>query len=252
MTTKTDLFWYDDLSILINTKRLTEFFPNKKLSLHENLNTLTRLALYTSILLIFYTKDIRWINIFVFALFFTYYLYHNESNAPTQIKSISTPAPLNETKTPTQKSIETFDSELAEYQYIQPSTLEPSTPEPTSNKKCTRPTIDNPFMNMTMKDYLNFDSQGNIIERPPACDTSDKDVKKEIDDNFKNNLYMDVNDLFGKFNSQRQFYTMPSTDIIPDINGEFKNWLYKSPKTCKEDQDYCLKYEDIRAKVPIN
>jgi len=52
-------------------------------------------------------------------------------------------------------------------------------------------------------------------------------------------------------NSQRQFYTMPWTSSIPDPKGEFKNWLYKSPKTCKENSDFCLKYEDVRQKAPV-
>ncbi len=51
-------------------------------------------------------------------------------------------------------------------------------------------------------------------------------------------------------NSQRQFFTMPWT-TIPNAQNEFAKWLYLNPKTCKEDQDYCLKYEDIRAKRPV-
>ena len=43
---------------------------------------------------------------------------------------------------------------------------------------------------------------------------------------------------------------MPWT-TIPNKQDEFARWLYSSPKTCKEDQDYCLKYEDVRAKRPI-
>jgi hypothetical protein len=71
-----------------------------------------------------------------------------------------------------------------------------------------------------------------------------------MDRTFGHNLFTDVDDLFGKMNSQRQFYTMPST-TIPNKQGEFAKWLYSNPKTCKEDQDYCLRYEDIRAKRPV-
>lgn len=116
-------------------------------------------------------------------------------------------------------------------------------------EKCTMPTLDNPFMNVTMKDYLNV-KDDQIVDRPPACDTSDPEVKRAIDDNFENNLFRDVNDVFGKMNSQRQFFTMPWTEI-PNRQGDFANWLYGSSPSCKEDQDKCLRYEDVRAKRPV-
>lgn len=282
-TTYSDPFWYNDLSILINSHRLTEFFPDNKLSLDENLNAITRMGLYVSILLMLYTKNIRWINLFIIILLFTYYLYSNKSNEQSngntneqsngnvlmKIPNNNLAEPYNKQESLTKiNKIEKFesniDSEILDSELINSQLASVNdniyanwndTVDIKSDKKnttCTEPTIDNPFMNMTMKDYLNTDNKGDIIIRPEACSTYDSNIKKEIDNKFKNNLYKNVNDVFGKFNSQRQYYTMPSTDIIPDINGEFKNWLYKSPKTCKENQDYCLKYEDVRAKRPIN
>lgn len=121
--------------------------------------------------------------------------------------------------------------------------------EPKLDDKCTPPTVDNPFMNVTMKDYLNI-KDGKTVNEPPACDTALPETKKQIDDTFNNNLFHDVNDVFGKMNSQRQFYTMPWT-TIPNRQDEFARWLYLNPKTCKEDQDFCLRYEDVRAKRPV-
>jgi len=115
--------------------------------------------------------------------------------------------------------------------------------------KCTMPTLDNPFMNVTMRDYLNV-KDGQIVDRPPACDPSDPEVKRDIDDKFENNLFRDVNDVFGKMNSQRQYFTMPWTEI-PNRQGDFANWLYGSAASCKDDQDKCLRYEDVRAKRPV-
>lgn len=94
-----------------------------------------------------------------------------------------------------------------------------------NKKKCRVPTIDNPFMNVTMEDYLNTDTNGNIIDPGIVCEDLSY-YKKDIDEKFNNNLYNDVDDLFGKNNSQRQFYTA-RTELIPDIDGNFKNWLYK-------------------------
>jgi hypothetical protein len=117
------------------------------------------------------------------------------------------------------------------------------------NEACTEPTLDNPFMNVTMKDYMNIED-GKIVDRPPACDISDENIKKSADEMFNNNLYKNIDDVFGKMNSQRQFFTMPWT-TIPNDQESFAKWLYDSPKTCKEDQDYCLRYEDLRAKRPV-
>jgi hypothetical protein len=48
----------------------------------------------------------------------------------------------------------------------------------------------------------------------------------------------DVGDLYGKSNSQRQYYTAPST-TIPNEQTKFAKWLYQTSSTCKEDTKYC-------------
>lgn len=108
--------------------------------------------------------------------------------------------------------------------YISNNNVENFTQE-TLPKKCKSPSIANPFMNTTMEDYLNTDKDGKIINPGELCQDL-KYMKKDIDEKFNNNLYNDVDDLFGKNNSQRQFYTA-NTELIPDMDGNFKNWLYK-------------------------
>lgn len=218
-----DPFWYNQSDILWNSNRLTEFFPTHDQTLEERFNSVVRFSFYLSIILYLYHNDIKYFSIFIGALLITYYLFINNPNK-IEINSDS--------KVP-RETIGLIEK------------LEPT------DANCTEPTVDNPFMNVTMKDYLNIDPKTqSIIDRPPACSASNPDIKKKIDKHFDNNLYKDVNDVFGKMNSQRQFFTMPWT-TIPNAQNEFAKWLYLNPKTCKEDQDYCLKYEDIRAKRPI-
>ena len=50
---------------------------------------------------------------------------------------------------------------------------------------------------------------------------------------YSSSLIRDVNDLFGKNNSQRHFYTVPGNSI-PNDQDTFAKWLYATPKTCKE------------------
>lgn len=106
---------------------------------------------------------------------------------------------------------------------------------------CRKPTRDNPFMNPTITDY-------NVDDPPQACNADDEDIKDEIKMNFNKDLYRNVEDLWEKKNSQRQFYTLPTTSVPNDQDG-FAKWLYKSPYTCKEDNMQCLKYDDVRYKL---
>lgn len=222
---KSDPFWYEDYFIIIQTDRLTEFFPTRDQTLEERFNSLVRLSLYISIILFYYHKNFKYFSIFIGTLLLTYFIYVNRSE--TEIEISTTPTSIKET----------MDNSLAI------SLMEGLE---NTKKTCTKPTIDNPFMNVTMKDYLNIDEKG----RPEACDISDPEIKKSMDEFFNNNLFKDVNDVFGKMNSQRQFYTMPST-TIPNAQDEFARWLYLNPKTCKEDQEFCLRYEDVRGKRPV-
>ena len=311
MTTNTtstigDSFWIEQPSILIDPTRMTQFFPHKKFTLNEKLNSLVRLCMYSSILLVMYYKDVKWISIFIFSLLFTYYLKYNikktatpqttlvsttsqpkinelthtpsliyETTAvpttttavpttTTAVPTATTTAPTTTTAAPTTTAVPTTTTAAPTTTAVPTTTTSAPTTEPilasndfieglenvsntsSNNKTCVKPTEDNPFMNMTMKDYLNTDKAVNIVDREPACDANNPEIKKKIDSNFKNNLYRDVSDVFGKYNSQRQFFTMPYTQVIPDVEGNFKNWLYKSPKTCKENSEYCLRYEDLR------
>ena len=61
---------------------------------------------------------------------------------------------------------------------------------------------------------------------------------KTIEDKFGYNLYRDVGDLYGKSNSQREFYTMPAT-TIPNNQTACAKWLYNTGPTCKEKSIYC-------------
>ena len=95
------------------------------------------------------------------------------------------------------------------------------------NKNCIYPTKHNPFMNPILTDIEENPNRISCIEKNPNMDI------KTINDKFKNNLYRDLSDIYQKNNSQRQYYTVPST-TIPNKQMKFANWLYNNPKTCKE------------------
>lgn len=211
-TNVSDTIWYKDIEILI--KHANEFVPLKDHTIEEKLNAIMRGSIYISILLYMYYNDTQYFYIAIMTGLLTFFVYSQYSRKDKQ----------------------------------EPTHQEQSTIEKFEEGTCTKPTIDNPFMNATMKDYMNLDKNGKIVDRPPACDVEEPEIKKQMDDYFNNNLYRDVDDVFGKMNSQRQFFTMPWTTIPNDPNLDFAKWLYLNPKTCKEDQDYCLRQEDVRQK----
>lgn len=71
--------------------------------------------------------------------------------------------------------------------------------------------------------------------RNPACDVEDGIVKKRMDDSFPQRLYreIDVDDVFDRKTSFRQFYTMPNTQI-PNKQDHFAKWLYDTGESYKE------------------
>ena len=208
-------FWSNDINILVDDNHLTEFFPNASQTLEERLNALVRFAFYVSVVLCMYFKKFTYFAFVALVLLLTYFMYKHRSKPRFG---------------PAAAAIEKFDNEASD---------------------CKLPTLGNPFMNFTMADYMNIHPETKeIVKKTPACDPRDPEVAKLVDTYFNNNLFRDVNDVFGKMNSQRQFFTMPWTGVIPDEAGDFKNWLYKTDKTCKETNN-CLRYEDLRAKAPV-
>lgn len=108
-----------------------------------------------------------------------------------------------------------------------------------TSKKCTPSTISNPFMNVLLSDYTENP------DRPPACDESEE----KINFNFRRNLYRNsFDDIYGRGQSRRQFYTMPVTDIEQSGYENYINWLYNTGSTCKTDNNKCEPYSDVRFK----
>ena len=104
-----------------------------------------------------------------------------------------------------------------------------------------KPTKDNPFMNVLLTDYVDDPT------RAPAADIEDPNIRKDIKKMFDHGLYKNANDIWDKNNSQRQYYTNPST-TIPNDRDSFMKWCWKVPYVCKDgDLVDCLKYDDVRA-----
>ena len=98
---------------------------------------------------------------------------------------------------------------------------------------CTPPTKENPFMNVLLYDDP---------KRPPAC--AGPEVEKMAENLLNSQLYDNPEDLFGRASSQRQFMTMPSTQI-PNDREKYMNWLFKDEVNCRAGGT-CVPFSDLR------
>jgi hypothetical protein len=88
---------------------------------------------------------------------------------------------------------------------------------------CTSPTENNPFMNVLADEYNE--------DKPPACNALDKEIREEIDSNFKKGSFVNQDDIYDRNSGSRQFYTNPVTTTINDQSA-FADWLYGSVNYC--------------------
>ena len=117
--------WYNNPKILL--KNLDEFIPDKNLNYNNKINSIIRFAIYYSILIILLDCNINYLYISLVLIIISYYFgnYYNKE------KFNNTNTVENDTNTIEKKNI-----------------------EKENNKKCKRPTDNNPFMNYTLGKLL--------------------------------------------------------------------------------------------------
>jgi len=202
-TNLNDPFWANDYKILFYNQRLTDFFPTINMTLIEKLNAIFRLSIYLSIILYLFTSNYLYFYIMIIVGLFTYFIFYNQKD--------NLELYFNSDKNDPENSIIKSDID-------------------NKNNKI-KPTTENPFMN------INLITDNKEKEAAPSS-WNNENMQKDIESKFGYNLYRDVGDLYGKSNSQREFYTMPST-TIPNNQTSFAKWCYSVGPTCKEKSIYC-------------
>ncbi len=187
--------WFKDLRNLFNENNFDKFFPSPSMVYEEKLNSIMRLSIYFSGILLVLKKDANIFFIPVLVGIFTYFLYQGEARKKA-----------NE---------ELFLSKMNLYK------------DPKTSDLCYKPTPNNPFMNILMSDYKQQP------KRAKACNISKNPIKQQAQQYFNRNLYRDVSDIYQKNASDRNFYTTPIT-TIPNAQDDFLKFAYQIGKTCKE------------------
>jgi hypothetical protein len=191
--------WFNNLSIIYEKKYIFEVLPHKSFDLNRKLNSLLRLSIYYSCII--YLLDRTRLNIFYipFIVSILSYVIHRKFKE-THINNVENQLMNNEG--------EDLIYELKD--------------------NCRVPTKENPFMNPEIGDY------NTPNDKLSSCTSyNNKGIQRVIEKEFNEDLYRDINDIFGKNNSQRQFYSVPG-NTIPNDQGNFAKWLYQTPPTCKE------------------
>lgn len=215
----TNDFWLNNIKILFQSDKLVDFFPTNDMSYNEKLNSIMRFGMYLSLILFLLKNNYLFFYIPIFLGVFTYFLHQQYLMQK-------------------QKNIRNREK------FSQSDNIDNK--KRCKSKVCQLPSYNNPFMNVLLPD-IKYRPR-----RPSAC-RMNSNIKKDIEDKFDINLYKDISDIYGKSNSQRQYYTMPST-TIPNDQEKFSRWLYATPETCKEgNAEQCVAniYENILADTPF-
>ena len=193
-------FWYTEPSILFSGDNITEIFPSKRFDIIRKLNAIVRLSIYYTIIMYLIRKDQKYFLIPLIIMGITWMIWYKQEDIQTD-----------------KLMKESINNKIDDLVKINDLSTE-----------CRVPNKDNPFMNPPLIDYSSGKSS------PKSCPSyNNKGVRRRVEELFNEDLYRDANDIFGKNNSQRQFYTVPGNNI-PNDQGSFSQWLYGTPPTCKE------------------
>jgi hypothetical protein len=203
-------FWFEDPLILLKQKYIMELIPKNEMSRNQKLNAVMRVVLGLTI--IGYAISRRTailISAFLVGVISIVYWWNGSRYEKEAIK----------------EGLEAMNQ--ARF----------STPE----LELTKPTKDNPMMNIRVNDILDNPT------RAPALPSFDPKVEKEINDKTKDFvteqfnsdpkirelLFSDLVETIKFDDSMRNFHSMPSTSL-PNDQGAFAQFCYGDQPSCKE------------------
>lgn len=215
-------FWVNHPAILY--EQAWDFFPFSKeatICSTTALNSLTRFGLYLGFVLFIITRKTVYLGIPVLSIILSIALYFGMKNQGVLRQGAMPGSP-------------TYDKPSFKEGFTSSNLIEGTA---AANKvivdiigtpERTVPSKQNPFMNILLNEISDYSM------KPVARYTMSSNVKSELDGQFENRVYGDPGDVWNRNQSQREFYTMPSTSI-PNDRDSYQNWLYRTPgKTCKE------------------
>lgn len=265
-------FWLQNVSILLDVKKMFKIIPTKEMTQDEKLNAVTRFIIYFIVISLLMKSDSQWIYFSLFGILVIIAIHYNDKVKKdterftegadykpetyqlgrlvaggdtiyddlgiSTITNATNAANMNDSysypiSTDLEQDVKSVDAD----EVIRNVPYEDI--QDYNQQTCKKPTEDNPFMNSDIGDIGNF-------EEVP-CDAQQEGTQVEMSEKFKKNLFSDPMDLFERQNSERQFYTVVDGSGVPDTI-KFAKWAFGSKNSCKDDPSNCMPYEDPRNK----
>jgi len=202
-----DPFWLDNPRVLFDRNKLMEFYPDSNLSIDEQLNAITRFVIYFGVLLFIATGNASSFLLIAVGVAVIVFIQQNGKDFLSKKKE------------------HFLDSYRSAHQLPNGYPLEVDR----KGEVCQAPSKDNPFMNLLVSDYANNPN------RPKSCDVRDTAVRDEVNRLYNSNLFLDVDDIWEKRNSQREFYSVADSRI-PNDRESFAKWVYDDRNhSCREN-----------------
>lgn len=254
--------WINNPTVLIN--KYSTILPSPDMNMTEKLNAMARLSIYMIIFLIIFKAKQKWFYIPGVMLLLTILL--NKSDNKTNIKQsiknsikdtfkntledtindavVKSFKKCNKTyrkRLNSKKALEyDFDKHLYDTKQIDNLYAEVERNMDIDKQvRCKEPTNDNPMMNPCPCDTATDKPV------PAACNSFDEDIHNEMQDKVNYNLFRNLTDVYDRTGAQLHFYPVAGREK-PNDQKAFAQWLYNNGPTCKEDQEQCLRYEDLR------
>jgi hypothetical protein len=176
------------VAFLLDPVGAKQFFLHSDMTVEQQLNSLMRLSVYFALAVALVKRNVQVMLVPMLAALVTFVLYQSvEQRRRAQSKTMEH--------------------------------LHNGQDSSSSGRLCRLPTPHNPFMNVLMSEYATEPT------RPRACSISSPSVCCSSERLFRRGVVRNMDDLYGRQSSSRQFYTMPNTTIPNDQMG-FAEWLY--------------------------
>jgi len=232
-----DIFWVEDPSVL--TKNYMEFIPTRKMSLFRQMNALTLLSIYSLVILQLSGLSNNVTNIlFVGIIVILVVLYFNKYNNKLIFTGEKFDVESGYYDSDNVLRMGKFYSENNRNKDLDKMVYETSVKNQEILYKKREPTVDNPFMNPILDDF-------NTENVPYPVNIDDEVIKEKINLTYNKDLFKDMTDLYDSKNVERQFYTIPG-GAIPNDQQKFAEFCYKTPRTCKEDTNNCINFDNLK------
>jgi hypothetical protein len=225
--TKPIPFWGDSPFVLIDSKYIGEIFPANKQTTNQKYNSLTRLIIITTIILLIFTLSLTLLLVSILSIIGIYFTYYNSA-----VATDSTTTAIKEGFTSPTQLVTDMMTENGIDELPPKGVFDDSTPI-------------NPFSNVLLTDY-NFNPN-----KKPAEPAFTESVMENINSNTKKmvqQLNPKINDLEAKIyrgvgdklsfeQSMQRFVSNPGT-TIPNNDKAFKEFCYGGMKSCKEGNPF--------------